>query len=239
MDNVPDARFLEFVKIVRSQSINGRTPPITANPFLRPLFCIAVVILTITDLQAGLVPGGGDLDNDLNNALRFDPSTPTPVKVAFKDASLPSDRFIQVGFRTTNETPINISSIAWSKDNLSYTAFTPQDFVNDVNSATVYRYSSIIDLGSAIGGTSSTPFFIRYTLPEGISIGGVVQSVFLANSNGVTQNGVIAAEIGNSFVSLTRLHTAVPEPTSLLLTASVATLGLWRGLTRRKKNIKP
>jgi len=167
--------------------------------------------------------------------LRFDPSTPTPVKVAFKDASLPADRFIQVGFRTTNDTPINVTSIAWSKDNVSYTAFTPQDFVNDINSSSTYKYSSVIDLGSGVGGTSSTPFFVRYTLPEGIIVGGVVQSVFLANSNGMTENGVIAAEIGNNFVSLTRLHTAVPEPTSLLLTASVASLGLWRHWSRRKK----
>lgn len=206
---------------------------------LQPIFLIAVLCNLNSVLHAGLVPGGGDLENDLNNALRFDPSTPTPVKVAYKDASLPSDRFIQVGFRTTNSGPIDISSIGWSRDNLTYTAFTPSDFVNNVDSASTYRYSSIIDLGSNVGGTSSTPFFVRYTLPLGIQVGGVVQSVFLANSNGFAQSGVISAEIGNSFVSLTRLHTAVPEPTSLLLTASVATLGLWRGLARRKKHIKP
>jgi len=238
MNNLPQLLRADSKKEVVFFELDGQIKS-AVRGWLRLFFSVTVIFTLITDLEAGLVPGGGDLDNDLNNALRFDPSSPTPVKVAFKDASLPSDRFIQVGFRTTNETPINISAIAWSKDNVSYTAFTPQDFVNNVNSASIYRYSSIIDLSSGIGGTSSTPFYVRYTIPEGITVGGVVQSVFLANSNGFTQNGIIAAEIGNSFVSLTRLHTAVPEPTSMLLTASVATFGLWRGLARRKKPIKP
>lgn len=207
----------------------------TTGSTLQTLFLVTIFCSLSSMLHAGLVPGGGDLENDLNNALRFDPSTPTPVKVAYKDASLPFDRFIQVGFRTTNSGPIDISSIGWSRDNVTFTAFTPTDFVTNVDSASTYRYSSIIDLGSNVGGTSSTPFFLRYTLPSGIQVGGVVQSVFLANSNGFAQSGVISAEIGNSFVSLTRLHTAVPEPTSLLLTASVASLGLWRHWSRRKK----
>ena len=59
----------------------------------------------------GLVPGGGDLENDLNNALRFDPSTPTNVIVAYKDPNVPLDRYIQVGYRTTNSTPLSITSI--------------------------------------------------------------------------------------------------------------------------------
>jgi hypothetical protein len=213
----------------------GKLPsPLNSLRFSMSILALACCCTLSASTQAGLVPGGGDLDNDLNNALRFDPSTPTPVKVAYKDASLPVDRFIQVGFRTTTSNPINISSIAWSRDNITYTSFNPNDFVNNVNSASVYRYSSVIDLGSTIGGTSSTPFFVRYTLPTGIDIGSVVQSVFLANSNGAVTNGVISAEIGNGFVSLTRLHTAVPEPTSLLLLSSVGAWGIWRRVKRSK-----
>jgi len=186
-------------------------------------------------LHAGLVPGGGDLENDLNNALRFDPSTPTPVKVAYKDASLPSDRFIQVGFSTTNAASFSVTGIAWSKDNITYTEFTPSNFVDGIIAGSAVKYSPIIDLGTPISGSSSTPFFLRYTLPSGIELGSLVQSSFRANSNGSVSGGILSDQITNNFVSLTRLHTAVPEPTSLLLTASVASLGLWRHWSRRKK----
>ncbi|MCY3005780.1 MAG: hypothetical protein NTV29_07370, partial [Planctomycetota bacterium] len=62
---------------------------------------LTALILGIAWVQlthAGLVDGGGDLANDLNNAVRFDPSTPTNVIVAYKDANLPLDRYIQIGF---------------------------------------------------------------------------------------------------------------------------------------------
>ncbi len=210
-----------------------------SSRLIRFLLCSIIPLFLAGRIEAGLVPGGGDLDNDLNNALRFDPSTPTPVKVAYKDASLPADRFIQVGFSTTNTASFLITGIAWSKDNISYTEFTPANFVDGIVSGGNIRYSPIIDLGQPISGSSTTPFFLRYTLPSGLDVGTLVQSSFRANSNGSELNGVLSDQITNSFVSLTRLHTAVPEPTSLLLTASVATLGLWRGLARRKKYIKP
>lgn len=184
--------------------------------------------------HAGLVPGGGDLDNDLNNALRFDPSTPTPVKVAYKDASLPVDRFIQVGFSTTNSAAFSVSAIAWSRDNITFQEFQPNNFVDGVVSGGSVKYSSVIDLGAPIGGTSSTPFYLRYTLPAGIDMGALVQSAFRANSNGSTSNGILSDEITNGFVSLTRLHTAVPEPTSLLLLSSVGAWGIWRRVKRSK-----
>ena len=102
------------------------------------LFLVATALLFGIDwnqpVRAGLVDGGGDLANDLNNAVRFDPSTPTNVIVAYKDANLPLDRYIQIGFRTNNGASINVTSIAWSKDNLSYTDFAPENFVNNINS---------------------------------------------------------------------------------------------------------
>jgi len=170
--------------------------------------------------HAGLVPGGGDLDNDLNNALRFDPSTPTPVKVAYKDASLPVDRFIQVGFSTTNPAAFSVSAIAWSRDNITFQEFQPNNFVDGVVSGGSVKYSSVIDLGAPIGGTSSTPFYLRYTLPAGIDMGALVQSAFRANSNGSTSNGILSDEI--------------PEPTSLLLLSSVGAWGIWRRVKRSK-----
>ena len=139
------------------------------------LTAICSMTANLSVLQAGLVPNGGDLEKDFNNALRFDPATPTPAKVAFVDANLPLDRYIQVGFRTNNPSAFNITEIAWSKDNISYTNFTPNNFVNDINSPSDYRYSDIIDLGAIIGGSSTTPFYIRYTIPAGIEIGKGIQ----------------------------------------------------------------
>lgn len=195
----------------------------------------AIAIANSAQLRAGLVDGGGDLANDLNNALRFDPSTPTGAIVAFKDANLPLDRYIQVGFRTNNPAAIDISAIGWSKDNITYTEFTPNNFVNNVNSPSDYTYSTVIDLGAPIGGTSNTAFYLRYTLPAGIQVGKVVQSNFLANSNAFATNGVLDNAVNNNFISITRTHTAVPEPTSLLLAASAATWLGWR-LRKRPSN---
>jgi hypothetical protein len=195
----------------------------------------AIAIANSAQLRAGLVDGGGDLANDLNNALRFDPSTPTGAIVAYKDANIPLDRYIQVGFRTNNPTAIDISAIGWSKDNITYTEFTPNNFVNNVNSPSDYTYSSVIDLGAPIGGTSNTAFYLRYTLPAGIQVGKVVQSNFLANSNAFATNGVLDNAVNNNFISITRTHTAVPEPTSLMLAASAATWLGWR-LRKRPSN---
>ncbi|MFN6399700.1 MAG: PEP-CTERM sorting domain-containing protein [Planctomycetota bacterium] len=197
----------------------------------------ALVSLFQFHAQAGLVDGGGDLLNDLNNAIRFDPSTPTPAIVAFKDANLPLDRYIQVGFRTTNSSAFNITGIAWSKDNVTYTDFAPNNFVNNVNSPSDYVYSSIIDLGTPIGGTSNSLFFVRYTIPSGIDAGKLVQSKFNGNSDGFATSGVLDNGVTNNFVSITRLHTAVPEPASLLLALSATSLFGWKWrriqLTRR------
>jgi len=195
----------------------------------------AIAIANSEQLRAGLVDGGGDLANDLNNALRFDPSTPTGAIVAYKDANIPLDRYIQVGFSTTNTTAFNVSEIAWSRDNVTYSNFTPNDFVNDIISGGGIKLSSIIDLGTPIGGTSSTLFYLRYTLPAGISPGSVVQSNFFANSNGASSAGRLSDQLDNNFISITRTHTAVPEPTSLLLATSAATWLGWR-LRKRPSN---
>jgi hypothetical protein len=199
--------------------------------FLLLSYCLLSICLTA---KAGLVDGGGDLLNDLNNAIRFEPSTPTPAIVAFKDANLPLDRYIQVGFRTNNPVALNITSIGWSKDNISYTDFTPNNFVNNVNSPSQYVYSNVIDLGGTIGGTSNTLFFLRYTIPAGIEVGKTVQSIFLANSDSFTSGGVLENQVNNNFVSIARSHTAVPEPTSLLLVTTTAALLGWK-LRRRQK----
>ncbi|MFM8572481.1 MAG: PEP-CTERM sorting domain-containing protein, partial [Pirellula sp.] len=103
-----------------------------------------------------------------------------------------------------------------------------------VNSPSQYVYSNIIDLGGPIGGTSNTLFFLRYTIPAGIEGGKTVQSIFLANSDGFTSGGVLENQVNNNFVSIARSHTAVPEPTSLLLVTTTAALLGWK-LRRRQK----
>jgi hypothetical protein len=200
------------------------------------LLVLCLAFQSLSTLHAGLVPNGGDLPTDLNNALRFDPATPTPAIVAFKDANLPLDRYIQIGFSTTNSAAFNVASIGWSKDNVSYTAFSPNDFVNNIVSGGGVKMSGVIDLGSPIGGNASTLFYLRYTLPAGIEVGSVVQSIFYANSNGALSNGILADQFDNNFVTVTRSHTAVPEPTSLLLVSSAAVWLRWRAKRRSKRS---
>ena len=187
--------------------------------------------------QAGLVDGGGDLANDLNNAVRFDPSTPTNVIVAYKDANLPLDRYIQIGFSTTNSVAFNVAAIAWSRNNSSYSNFAPNDFVSDISSGGGIKLSNVIDLGSQIGGNASSLFYLRYTIPADINVGSVVQSTFYANSNGAVSSGRLADEIDNNFLSITRSHTAVPEPGSILLACTAGGLFAWR-LRRRSPSDK-
>ena len=201
------------------------------------ILTLCLSFLSPIALHAGLVPNGGDLPNDLNNALRFDPATPTPAIVAFKDANLPLDRFIQVGFRTNNPSAFNITEIGWSKDNISYTNFNPNNFVNNINSPTDYRYSDIIDLGSPIGGSSTTAFYLRYTIPAGIEVGKAIQSKFLANADSFATNGILDFGTNNNFIAFTRSHTAVPEPTSLLLVSSAAMWLRWHARNRSKRPV--
>ena len=173
--------------------------------------------------QADLVPGLGDLERDMNSAVQFNPSVRTLVTVAYRDPNLPLSRFIQLGFRTTSETPFEITSIAWSLDNFNFTPFAPTDSVNNIDSPSNYQYSPIIDLGRFIGGPPASSFYLRYIIPSGLKEGTTVQSKFLANRDGHAENGVLAENVGNSFVFLTRVHTAIPEPTSVVLTLTAAT----------------
>ena len=210
---------------------------ISRRNFLSFLAALLIALGGVHRTYGGLVDGGGDLANDLNNAVRFDPSTPTNVIVAYKDANLPLDRYIQVGFSTTNAIPFNITEIAWSRNNLTYTNFAPSNFVNDITSGGGIKLSNVIDLGTPIGGNASTLFYLRYTLPIGINVGSVVQSTFYANSNGAVSSGRLADEIDNNFLSITRSHTAVPEPGSILMACSAGGLFAWR-LRKRGRSSK-
>jgi hypothetical protein len=212
---------------------------------MNPLFCFktmfvrAATIVAISILgfqgsicQAGLVGGGGDLIIDGTNAKLFDPATPTAVINRYSDSQLSSARFIQIGFRTNNPVAFDITNIAWSRDNSTYTSFTPSSTVSNVSSPTIYSFSAVIDLG--VGQFASDPFFMRYTLPAGLLPGSVVSSQFIANGDGQTTAGVLN-DNGLVFASLPRLHTAVPEPTSLLLVASCA--GGWVVRRWRKRSV--
>jgi hypothetical protein len=189
----------------------------------------------IGSAQADLVPGLGDLDKDMNNAVQFNPSVRTLVTVAYRDPNLPLSRFIQLGFRTTAETPFQISSLAWSFDNLSFTPFAPYDAIENINSPVDYAYSPIIDLSRFIGGSPNARFYIRYVLPPGLDEGTIVQSKFLSNSNSFAVNGVLSEEVGNNFVSLTRQHTAIPEPSSIVLMLIVGFCVIHRSFLAAKK----
>jgi hypothetical protein len=115
---------------------------------------------------------------------------------------------------------------------LTYTSFTPSSTVSNISSPTTFVYSSIVD----IGATAGTPFYMRYTLPAGLAQGSRVQSNFVANSDGQAVGGVLDDLAGaNSFISLSRLHTAIPEPTSLMLVASCA--GGWVVRRWRKRSV--
>lgn len=180
---------------------------------------VAALLLGQLNAKAGFVSGGGDLLTDRNNAVRFDSSTPTNAIVSYQDPTLASIRYFQIGFKTTNGTPLNVTSIAWSVDNAVYNAFAPNDFVNNINSATVLTYSSIIDLGETFRLSATAPFYVRYTLPTGIDVGRLVQSQLLANTDGFVEGGALGDNSNeNQFLRISRLHTAVvPEPTSMLL----------------------
>lgn len=182
-----------------------------------------------TAAVAGLVTGGGNLNTDGTNARFFDPTTPTDVINRYADTSLNSITFIQVGFRTNNVSAFNVTNIGWSRDNVSYTAFTPSDFVNNVAAPPNFQLSSIVSLSSAAG----SPFFIRFTLPTGIDPGSVVESGFFANSDGATSGGRLSSSGSNTFITFTRTHTAVPEPTSIMLALSGAGWIVYR--TRRNR----
>jgi MYXO-CTERM domain-containing protein len=212
----------------------ARQTRLISSAIVACLAWVASMSIGHLEAEAGLVTGGGDLLTDRNNAVRFDPSTPTDAIVSYQDPTLASIRYFQIGFRTTNAAPFDVTSIAWSVDNLVYNSFAPNDFVNNIDSPTILRYSSIIDLGDTFRLSGSMPFYVRYTLPSGIEIDSVVQSRLRANDSGFVQDGVLG-DNGGQFLRINRLHTAVvPEPTSMLLALTgVGLLGARRWLRRR------
>ncbi|MFN7733016.1 MAG: PEP-CTERM sorting domain-containing protein [Pirellula sp.] len=199
------------------------------------LVMMAILTLVTPGLQtaavAGLVTGGGNLNTDGTNARFFDPNTPTDVINRYGDNSLSSINFIQVGFRTNNVSAFDITNIAWSRDNVSYTAFTPSDSVTNIAAPPNFRYTSIISLSAPAG----SPFYIRFTLPAGIDVGKIIESRFIGNSDGLTSSGVLASDVNNTFLALTRTHTAIPEPTSMLLVLSGAGWVVCRARRKRSK----
>ena len=216
------------------ETSSARRMRLSSSTCVACLAWVAAMFLGHLEAEAGLVTGGGDLSIDRNNAVRFDPSTPTNAIVSYQDPTLASIRYFQVGFRTTNAAPFNVTSIAWSVDNLVYNSFAPNDFVNNIDSPTTLRHSPIVDLGDTFRLSGSMPFYVRYTLPSGIDIGSLVQSRLVANDSGFVAGGVLA-DSGGQFLRINRLHTAVvPEPTSMLLALTgVGLLGARRWLRRR------
>lgn len=215
---------------------------LSSNPSILK-YCRCLLLLVLLALtwnasaQADLVPGLGDLEKDMNNATQFNPSDRTLVTVAYRDPNLPLSRFIQLGFSTDSAIEFSILGLQWSKDFTNFINFTPTDSIDGIIAGRGIRYSEVIDIGTHATGATSSTFYLRYIIPAGIAAGTKIQSVFLANSNGSRSNGVLSDQIDNHFVSLTRLHTAIAEPSSLLLSLFVATFGIRRLSTILRKAI--
>lgn len=185
--------------------------------------------------QAAVV--SGDLAGKGNSAITFDPLTPTSVIVRFTDANLFWAEAYQLAFRTNNGFDFEVTNVMYSFDNMSYFGF-------DSGVLSVGAGIAIASLPQFLGsaGDERTIYF-SYELPAGLEEGSTTQVILLANSDGELMGDMLANDITNSYVRLSRMHTAVaspikpnvlPEPGMM----TIATIGLGLAALRRRKGVR-
>jgi len=182
----------------------------------------------------------GDLNSLGNNCTGFDAATPSTATIRFQDAKLNDStvpvragaKYFQLKIFTARLSgtagSYTISDFGWSRTaDGPYTTFQNSLTVGPTPTATSIA-STAVSSPPALG----SPFFIRYTLPAGVTGGDIFDIMFLANNNqAVDDSGYLDIRTSYSGVGLTRDNEAlVPGP--LPLAGALAAFGYSRRIRR-------
>jgi len=126
-----------------------------------------------------------------NVCATFDASTPSTAVQSFTSQNLQTNRYFQLSLLTNAGFSYTITDLAWSKDGISFTNFSPISLSLNANGSR--SYTNIVNYGSAIG----IPLYLRYTLPTGVALGKVIEGTLIANNNGSNNLGVLSDSLNN------------------------------------------
>jgi hypothetical protein len=150
-----------------------------------------------------------------NNCSSFSGDTLSQVTQTYTSANLASNKFFQMGFRSSDGAAYTINNIAYAK---SGDPFAPIFSSVSVLTGSDFQYITIQNPFG--GGALESPFYVRYDISPIVPSGVTIDSEFLANNTGSATGGVLNDHGGN-YEAVVRSHTAVPAPLPLLGTAAV------------------
>ncbi|MEB3318301.1 MAG: hypothetical protein VKO39_09220 [Cyanobacteriota bacterium] len=182
---------------------------------LKPIFP-AVVLLAATALIGSAHPAKSVClsSSGENNCSSFSGDTLSQVTQTYTSSNLISNKFFQMGFRSSTGGAYTINNLAYSTNGSSFTTIS-----GSVSTTASFQY---INIQNPFGVNPMTiPFYVRYDILAGVPIGVTIDSMFLANNAGTSTGGVLNFE-GGDFQAIERSHTAVapvPAPLPLLGTA--------------------
>jgi hypothetical protein len=148
-----------------------------------------------------------------NNCSTFYGGSVSQVIQTYTSSNLVSNRYFQLGFRSSDGNAYSINNLAYSTNGTSYNSFG-----GSFTTSSSFQYSSP---QNPFGLTAlGAPFYVRYDILPIVPPGVNIDSMFLASNTGSTTGGVLDFNGGN-FEAIERSHASVPAPLPFLGAAAI------------------
>jgi hypothetical protein len=149
-----------------------------------------------------------------NNCSTFAGDTLSQATQTYTSSNLGTNRFFQMGFRSSNGNPYTINNIAYSTNGMTFTSIS-----GSISTSSVFQYLAIQNPYAS--SPLSSPFYVRYDILPTVPAGVGIDSMFLASNTGTSTGGVLDFNGGN-FEAIERAHATVPAPLPFLGAAAIA-----------------
>jgi hypothetical protein len=149
-----------------------------------------------------------------NNCSTFAGDTLSQATQTYTSSNLGTNRYFQMGFRSSNGNPYTINNIAYSTNGTTFTSLS-----GSISTSSAFQYLAIQNpfASSPLG----SPFYVRYDIRPTVPAGVGIDSMFLASNTGTSTLGVLDFNGGN-FQAIERAHASVPAPLPFLGAAAIA-----------------
>ena len=149
-----------------------------------------------------------------NNCSTFSGDTLSQATQTYTSSNLGTNRYFQMGFRSSNGSPYTINNLAYSTDGTTFTSFS-----GSISTSSAFQYLTIQNPFAA--SPLGLPFYVRYDILPTVPAGVGIDSMFLASNTGTSTGGVLDFNGGN-FEAIERAHASVPAPLPFLGAAAIA-----------------
>ena len=166
-------------------------------------------------------------DSGANGCFTFTPATSSFAVQTYNTSNLNTNQYAQFGFQSSGPA-VTLTGVEYS--------FNGGSSWNTYGAGT-FSVSSTTSFGSVINSPSIQPGLkFRYTIPTGLSVGDIIQSTLLTNSNGNVGSGTTLISLTNNFAQVDRASTAVDAvPGPLPVLGAISAFSASRRLRRRVK----